>query len=99
MATLSEIALGIATVLQSAAEPEPFPVTLRGQSLEDGAFLLKAIIRECRDADIHLQKVEADPELWRHMRDHSSSDFASYMDVPIQNAADLHAELRFFRRS
>ncbi len=98
MANLSEIALGIASVLKSTEEPEPFPLTLRGQSLEDGAFLVKAIVRECRDAGIQLHKVETGPDLVGYMSRHSPSEVASYMDVPIKSAADLHAELRFFRR-
>jgi hypothetical protein len=84
-------------VLQTTSKPEPFPLTLRGQSVEQGAFLLKAIIRECLDANIRLQRVEADPELLRHMTSNGSIESGCYMDVPVESAPDLGGELRFFR--
>lgn len=99
MANLNEIALGLASVLRSDVGPEPLPVTLWGQSVADSLFLLKTIIRECHDANIHLHKVEADPELVQCLDEDSSQQTASYLGVKICSSADLHKELRIFRRA
>ena len=58
---------------------------------------MKSLIRECRDADVALQKVEVDSELLTHMAG-KPLGAASYIDVPIEGATDARAELRFFRR-
>lgn len=98
MAELREIAIGLATVLMSSKEPEPFPVTLKGQSLADAALLLRATIRECADAGVALCKVEVPPELSRHLRDSHLPD-CSYLGVDITARNDNVCELVFYRES
>jgi hypothetical protein len=63
MAGLNELAIGIATVL-AGVTPEPLTVQLRGQSIEDAEYLLRAVIRECEDAEIPLRRVVVDDELF-----------------------------------
>ena len=60
---VSEVALGIATALASA-QLDPLFVQLRGHSLEDGARLIRAVIRECLDAEIALRKIAVDGEMF-----------------------------------
>ena len=98
MAEIREIALGLATVLTSSREPEPLPVTLRGQSLADAAVLIRTVIRECADAAIALQKVEVGTELLRHLRD-SHLPEGSYLGVDIAESDQLGSELLFYRKS
>ena len=64
MASLDEIAIGIATALASIA-PKPLPVQLRGQTIDEAAYLVRAVVRECADAGIHLHRVLIDAELHR----------------------------------
>lgn len=94
MAALQEIALGIASVLQSSPAPEPLPVTFVGQSIEEAAELVRRTVGECRDAGVALHHVELDPELARYFRDQDES-----IDDPIVTNAELGSEARFFRRS
>ena len=61
MANLQEIALGIASALQFASEPEPLPIDLRGQTPQSATFLVRSIIDECVDAGSALKRVRVDP--------------------------------------
>jgi hypothetical protein len=63
VAGLNEMALGIATALAGVA-PEPLRVQMRGQSLDQAAYLIRAILRECSDAGIQLRRVAVDDELF-----------------------------------
>lgn len=98
MAEIREIAIGLATVLKTSREPEPLPITLRGQSLADAALLVRCVIRECSDAGVSLHKVEGPPELLRYMRD-GHLPGGSYLGVQLIEATDLGTELRFYRKA
>lgn len=93
MSGLQEVALGIASVLQSSPTPEPLPVKFVAQSIEEAAELVRRTVGECRDAGVALHQVELDPELARYFRDQEES-----IDVPIMTNAELGSEARFFRR-
>ena len=96
MAGLAEMAIAIATVLQSSRSPEPLPITLKGEGLEGGATLVRAIIRECADSGICLHKVVVDPELYAYLS--ATKGWAgTYMEVPFERDPDLGAELLFYR--
>jgi hypothetical protein len=91
MAGLEEMAIGIATVLQMSTTPEPLPMELRHQTLENGAHLVRTVIDECVDAAIPLNKVQIDRELFEHMGRHP--EIAGVLIEP----SGATAELRFFR--
>lgn len=61
MAGMREMALGIASALRNDDVPNPLPVELWGYAPESAAQLLKYIVDECRDADIAVDQVTADP--------------------------------------
>lgn len=98
MAEIREIALGIATVITSSNEPEPFPVILKGQSLPDAALLIRAVINECADAGLTLQKVEVGIELLHHLRDGHLPE-RSCRGVQIVGVDELSTQLLFYRQS
>jgi hypothetical protein len=58
MPSLKEIALSTAGVLRATSSPDPLPVTLMGYSVEQAAFLVRAIIAECEDANISFARIE-----------------------------------------
>ena len=93
MAGLREIALGLATALQSPGVPDPLPVTFWGESLVDAAELLALVARECSDAGVPLRRVEVDPVLARYLR-----DSRRVVGVPVAANPELSGEARFFRR-
>lgn len=91
MAGLKEMAIGIATVLHSTDEPEPLPVQFRGETLENAAYLIEAVVRECTHAEIALDRVQVDEELLAFMRSNSAD-----LPVRIGGGADP-VEVRFWR--
>lgn len=91
MAGTREIALGIASVLGSEHVPQPFPLSFRGQSLEEAATIILLIATECYDANVALNLVELDPDLYREVRSRAS------VDLPIRSNSALQGEARFWR--
>ena len=94
MAGPHEIALGIASVLGKPGLPNPMIITFRGQTLDDAAEIVRAIISECDDADIRIDKIELDAELHRHMiggRGYSNA-------VRLVACDDLFGEIRLFAK-
>jgi len=59
MLELRERAFQIACALR-AGEPEPLRVELWHQSPDSAAYLVRAVINECRDAGIRLERVRVD---------------------------------------
>ena len=59
MPELRELAFRIACDLR-AREPEPLCVELWHQSPDSAAYLVKAVVDECRDVGIRLEKVRVD---------------------------------------
>lgn len=96
MAEIREVAIGIATVLKSTTSPEPFPVTLKNQSLADAALLVRSIVRECTDAGVPLHMVKVGTELLQHMLDGHLPE-SSYLGVRVAGDAELGTELLFYR--
>ena len=47
--------------------PNPLTISFRGQTLDDGADILRAIITECDDAGIPVSKIEADTDLQQNL--------------------------------
>ena len=94
MAGPHEIALGIASILGKPGLPDPMPVSFRGQSLESAAEVVRAIISECDDAGIGIDKIELDPELHRHRiggRGYSNA-------VHLVSCDDLVGDMRLFAK-
>lgn len=98
MAEIREIALAMAVILRTSADPEPLPVALKGESLADAALLVRTIIRECSDAGVSLHKIEMGSDLLRHLRDGHLPD-ESYLDVQLVSRADLASDLLLYRTS
>lgn len=97
MAGIREIALGLTSVLISSRQPDPLPVTLKGQSLADVALLIRSVIRECADTDVPLRKVEIGTDLLRRLL----NDYlltSPYLGVRILGVDRLGTELLFYRR-
>ena len=67
MAGPREIALGIASVLGKPGLPDPLLISFRGQTLNDAAGIVEAIVSECDDAGVSVHKIELDPALGREM--------------------------------
>jgi hypothetical protein len=91
MASLDEIALGIATALAGVA-PEPLPVQLRGQTIDQAAYLVRTVSRECADAGIVLRRIKVDAELFRFL----SVPGAPALGCPLAGGGHP-AEVLFFR--
>jgi hypothetical protein len=91
---LTEMAIGIASVLAGDNAPDPLPVQLRGQTIDQAAYFVRAVIRECADADIHLSKVVVDPDLHRWL--------TRFDAEPLQcalNGKGLRGEVLFTRKA
>ena len=86
-----EIAIGIASVLGKPGLPNPMTITFRGQSLESAADIVRAIVSECADASIRIQKIELDADLHRHLIEHGYS-----ATVHLVPQARLVGEIRVF---
>lgn len=98
MADTRDVAIALAAVLGSTTEPEPFPVTLKGQSLPDAALIVREIIRECVEAGVTLSRVKVGPELMGHLRD-SHLPGQSYLGVELLVDDALQTELLLVRGS
>ena len=92
MAGPHEIALGIASVLGKPGLPNPMTISFRGQSLESAAEIVRAIIAECDDANIGIEKIELGPELRRQIVGARGYRTA----VPLVPLDDLRGEMRVF---
>lgn len=91
MAGPKEIALGIASVLGKPGLPDPMTISFRGQTLDEGAHIVRAIITECEDAGLRVTKVETDVELHRNM---IAQGYGGA--VPILACHDLSGEIRVY---
>lgn len=65
MAGPHEIAIGIASVLGKPGVPNPLMVSFRGQTLESAAEIVEAIVSECEDAALGIEKIELESDLKR----------------------------------
>ena len=91
MAGSKEIGIGVASILAAGLGQDPFPLSFRDQSLEEASRIVLSILRECRDADIAVKRVELDSDLFR--------EIAHEVDVPVRSSADLNGAARFYRKS
>ena len=67
-------------------------ISFRGQSLASAAEVVRAIVSECADAGIGIEKIELDADLHRHMigqRGHTNA-------VPREASDDLIGDIRIF---
>ncbi len=92
MANAKEVALGITSVLGSTRSPDPLPITFRGQALPEAAAIVIAIVHECRDADIALNRVVVDPELYQEVRSR-----APHLDAQTVSDGSLEGVALFYR--
>ena len=65
MAGPHEIAIGIASILGKPGVPTPLSVSFRGQTLESAAEIVEAIVSECEDAALAIEKIELESDLRR----------------------------------
>jgi hypothetical protein len=89
MAEVKEMGLAIAAALASEHGPNPMPVSFRGQTLSEAGAIILAVLRECRDAEVKLARLEVDPDLFKEIE--------LGVDVPLQSSAELNGEVRFWR--
>lgn len=91
MAGPREIALGIASVLGKPGLPNPLIVSFRGQTLQKAASIVLAIVAECVDAELAVDKIELDADLAHMIAAHD-------YDGPIRLVASdsLASEIRVF---
>ncbi len=92
MAGMREMALGIAAALRTDAVPNPLPVELWGYAPEDAAQLLKYIVDECRDADIAIEHITADPIIVRELT--GTKTESGYVYARVLVSADPASEGR-----
>lgn len=97
MAGMSEIAIGIATVLGSSSTPEPLYVDLRGQSTEEAILLIRKVVDECVDAEVRLGSVVAPTSLLEAGRDLRPALEPAYRDVPIRRSEGMQDRIEFHR--
>lgn len=62
MASIAEMALGIASVLRSGSAPNPLPVDFKGYAPDDGAEFLRHLTDEYADAGISIKEIRVDPD-------------------------------------
>ena len=93
MADYKEVGIGIASLLASPNTPNPFNLTLRGQSLLEAANIVAAVLDECGAAGIALEKVELDPALYAELKRRIADDQL------LDSNADLHGEVSCLRPS
>lgn len=74
MADYREVGIGVASALRSVHGANPFPMAFRGQSLPEAARIVTAILDECAAAEIRLEKVELDAELFDALPERIKSD-------------------------
>lgn len=67
MAGPREVALGIASVLGKSGLPNPLLISCRGQTLDEAASIVEAIVSECDDAGVGIDKLELDSDLERNL--------------------------------
>jgi hypothetical protein len=93
MAGPHEIALGIASIVGKSGVPNPMPISFLGQSLDGAAEVVKAIISECDDAGIVIDRIELDRELHRNIVEggHAGS-------IRLVVSDDLIGEMRLFAK-
>ena len=94
MAGPHEIALGIASVLGKYGLPNPLLLSFRGQSLDGAAKVVQAIISECEDAGVGIDKIEFDRELYQYIVE---GEYAG--SVRLISCDDLSGEVRLFSKS
>lgn len=92
MAGANEVALGVASLLAAEHAPNPVPISFRGQTISEAGTIILAILSECRDANILLDRVVMDPELH-----HEVTNRATVLDMPTESDSGLHGEVLFFR--
>ncbi len=97
MAGMREMALGIASALESGAAPNPLPVELWGYAPEDAAQLLKYIIHECRDADIAVEQITADPVVVQELSGTKSESGVLYAGVTVTADPACAGRLSIYR--
>jgi hypothetical protein len=98
MAGIREMALGIATALGTEHAPNPLPVELWGYAPEDAAELLRCILNECHDADIHVQEVRADPVIVHEVARSRTEVGVSHGGVQVTADPALHGRLEICSR-
>lgn len=69
MAGMREMALGIASAIQTGLAPNPLPVELKGCAAEDVVQLVKCLIHECVDASIAIKEIRVDQTFIRESAD------------------------------
>jgi len=83
----------VAKVLSSQSDPNPLHLSFRGESVSEAAEIVLAVLHGCADADIQLELVELDGELFRQV----TAD--AHLGVPVAKSDTLQSEARFTRPS
>ena len=97
MARLDEIADGIAKVLVSLPEPEPFKVSLWNEGIVEVTFLVRAVIDSCERNGAPLSLVSVCFDLGSDLLKQYGRDPSGYQGVKINGSATLQSEIEFHR--
>lgn len=96
MASISEIAIGVATALSSGMVPDPMFLDFWNETPEEAVELLQAVVNECADAGIPLRKIAVDPVLWAALPPTCRGDVRG---VGIEADRELVGRVAFYREA
>jgi len=94
VAGIREMALGLTTVLQRTPVPEPLPVDLWNEAPQDAVAMVKAVIAECRDAEVSLALVRLPKALWSWL---DEEQYETPTGTQIEADGRLSDRIEFYR--
>lgn len=97
MASMKEIAIGIAQVLLQSREPEPLYLDLWNESPNEVAKLVRGVLAECADGGIPLRLIRVPSSCWAFLAD-DASGLIRPEGARVESAADLDQRVEFWRR-
>ncbi len=97
MASMKEIAIGVAQVLLQSREPEPLYVDLWNESPEEAAELVKRVLAECADGDVPLSLIRVPDNCWAALAG-DAQRLIRPKAARIEAVAVLRDRVEFWRR-
>ena len=97
MATLNEIAQGIAQLLGHTSCPDPLPVDLTHHSREEVIYLIRAVIEACDETTAGLSEVRVGARFGNPMTDELPRGHQTYRGVPIRLDLECGRQVLFCR--
>lgn len=97
MASMKEIAIGIAQVLLQSREPEPLYLDLWNESPDEAAELVRGVLAECADGAVPLCLVRVPNSCWVFLGP-DLDDFVRPEGARVEAESSLDQRLEFWRR-